>query len=64
MHDLLLQPGMAHQQHSQDGGQQQQGGKQGHERVIGDQRDEVASLVIDVLVDDRDEEAGDEASAL
>ena len=64
LQNLLLQPWVAHQHHSQYGGQQQQGGKQGHECVIGDQRGKVAPLIIDVLVDDRDEEAGDAASPL
>ena len=64
MQDLFLQPGMAHQQHSHNGGQQQQGGKKRHERVIGDQRSQITSLIVDVFVDDRDEEAGDAAFPL
>jgi hypothetical protein len=55
---------MAHQQHSQNGGQQQQDGKQGHERVVGDQRGQITSLIVDVFVDDRDDEAGDAALPL
>ena len=64
LHNLLLQLWVAHQNHSQYGGQQQQGGKQRHECVIGDQRGKVAPLIIYVLVDDRDEETGAAASPL
>jgi len=64
LQNLLLQRRMSHQHHSQNGGQEQQGGKQGDECVIRDQRGKVTSLIIDVLVDHRDEEAGDAASPL
>ncbi len=64
LHDLLLQIRSADEDHTQGGGQQEQHREQRDERVVGDQRREVTALVVDVLVDHRDDVAHDAAALL
>ena len=64
VHHLLLQAGVAGQDHPKHSGQQQQKREQRQERVVGDQRRQIAALVVDVLVDHRDDKPGGAASPL
>ena len=57
LQDLALQFGMTDEDDAQRGGQQQQQRKQRHEGVVGDQRSQIAALVINILVDHRNDEA-------
>jgi len=50
--------GIPGQHQAQDGGQQQQQREQRQQPVVGDQGREVAALVIDVLIEHRQREAG------
>ncbi|BBZ05953.1 hypothetical protein MDOR_01220 [Mycolicibacterium doricum] len=64
LHDLALQIRSADEDHPQGGGQQKQQREQRNERVVGDQRREVTALVVDVLVDHRDDVAHGAAALL
>ena len=61
---LLLQHGMAGQHDAEHGGQQKQPRKGRQDGVIGDQRREVAALIVGVLVDHRDDKTHDTAPLL
>ena len=56
--DLLLEMGVAVQQIAQDGDQQEQQREQRQKAVVGQQRGEIAALVVDELVHDTEREAG------